>query len=53
MMDNKSAELKEALENQSELKQRKNLLKHMKGLIDCVDKIEHIQNSEDEKSDQV
>jgi len=53
MMDGKCGELEEALVRQSELKQKKKLLKHMKGLIDCVDKIEHIQNSEDDKSDQM
>ena len=53
MMNGKCSELEEALVRQSELKQKKKLLRHMKGLIDCVDKIEHIQNSEDDKSDQV
>jgi len=53
VMNSKVSELESALKEQNELKRRRKLLKHMKGLIDAVDKIEHIQQSDEFKTEQV
>ena len=52
-MDANVNKLESALKEENEFKQRKKLLTHMKGLIEVVEKIEHIQNSEELKIDQV
>jgi len=53
VMDANVNKLESALKEENEFKKRKKLLTHMKGLIEVVEKIEHIQNSEELKIDQI
>lgn len=53
LMRSKVEELELILQKDNALKEKRKLLKHMKGLIDAVDKIEHIQNSNEFRTVQV
>ena len=52
-MTSKVSEVKQILDTKENIITQKKLLMHMKGLLDAVHKIEHIQNSEDTNTGQV